>query len=74
LSATVPTVAGYTLVDTRVTFTQSHWMGALYVNNVTNNLGISSYADPGIFGSRDQAIVTQPRTVGFTLGYSFKEW
>lgn len=74
LSATVPTVAGYTLADTRLTFTRSNWMGALYVNNLTNNLGISSYADPAIFGNRDQAIVTQPRTVGFTLGYSFKEW
>jgi iron complex outermembrane receptor protein len=74
LSTTVPIVPGYTLADTRLTFTKAHWMGALYVNNLTNNLGISSYADPSIFGNRDQAIVTQPRTVGFTLGYSFKEW
>ena len=74
LSATIPTVAGYTLVETRLTYTQSHWMGALYVKNLTNNLGISSYSDPFIFGNRDQAIVSQPRTVGFTLGYSFKEW
>ena len=74
LSATVPVVAGYTLVDTRLSYSLGHFMGTLYVNNVTNNLGISSYADPGIFGNRDQAIVTQPRTVGFTLGYSFKNW
>jgi len=74
LSATVPTVAGYTLVDTRLSYSRSHFMGTLYVNNLTNNLGISSYGDPGIFGNRDQAIVAQPRTVGFTLGYSFKEW
>lgn len=74
LSTTVPVVHGYTMVDTRLTFTQSHWMGALYVNNLTNNLGIVSSADPTIFGNRDQAIVSQPRTVGFTLGYSFKEW
>jgi iron complex outermembrane receptor protein len=74
LSATVPVVAGYTLVDTRLTFTRTHWMGALYVNNLTNNLGINSYADPFIFGNRAQAIVAQPRTVGLTVGYSFKEW
>ena len=74
LSATVPTVAGYTLVDTRLSYAHGHVMGTLYVNNLTNNLGISSYADPGIFGNRDQAIVTQPRTVGLTLGYSFKNW
>lgn len=74
LSATVPTVAGYTIVDTRLSFTRSHWMGTLYVNNLTNNLGISSYSDPSIYGNRFQAVVSQPRTVGFTVGYSFKEW
>ena len=74
LSATVPTAAGYTMVDTRLTYTHTHWMGALYVNNVTNTLGISAYSDPAIFGNRYQAVVSQPRTVGFTVGYSFKEW
>ena len=74
LSSTVPIVHGFTLLDTRLTYTRTHWMGALYVNNLTNNLGITSNADPSIFGNRDQAIVTQPRTVGFTLGYSFKDW
>ncbi|MGD0491930.1 MAG: TonB-dependent receptor [Steroidobacteraceae bacterium] len=73
LSATVPTVPGYTMLDTRLTYTHTHWMGSLYVNNVTNTLGISAYSDPAIFGNRYQAIVSQPRTVGFTVGYSFKE-
>ena len=73
LSATVPTVAGYTMLDTRLTYTHTHWMGSVYVNNVTNNLGISAYSDPAIFGNRYQAVVSQPRTVGFTVGYSFKE-
>ncbi len=74
LSATVPTVAGYTMLDTRLTYNHAHWMGSVYVNNVTNNLGISAYSDPAIFGNRYQAVVSQPRTVGFTVGYSFKEW
>jgi outer membrane receptor protein involved in Fe transport len=73
LSATVPTVAGYTLVDTRLSYIHSHWVGTLFVNNVTNNLGINSYTDPYIFGNRVQAVVSQPRTVGLTLGYSFKD-
>jgi outer membrane receptor protein involved in Fe transport len=73
LSATVPTVPGYTILDTRLTYTHTHWMGSLYLNNVTNNLGISAYSDPAIFGNRYQAVVSQPRTVGFTVGYSFKE-
>jgi iron complex outermembrane recepter protein len=72
LSATVPTVAGYTLVDARVAYALSHWRATLYVNNVTNNLGINSYNDPAIYGNRLQATVSQPRTVGLTVGYSFK--
>ena len=73
LSATVPHVPGYTMVDSRVTFTRTHWLASLYVNNITNNLGINSYTDPAIYGNRFQAVVSQPRTVGITVGYSFKE-
>ena len=73
LSATVPHVPGYTMVDSRVTFTRTHWLASLYVNNITNNLGINSYTDPAIYGNRFQAVVSQPRTVGLTVGYSFKE-
>ncbi len=73
LSATAPTVPGYTLVDSRITFSRTHWLASVYVNNITNNLGISSYTDPAIFGNRYQAVVSQPRTVGVTLGYSFQE-
>jgi outer membrane receptor protein involved in Fe transport len=61
-------------LDTRLTYARSHWTGTLFVNNVTNTLGISSFSDQNIFGNRVQAIVSQPRTVGLTLGYSFKEW
>ena len=44
----------------------------LYLDNVTNNLGTTSYQDPAIFGNRAQAIVSQPRTVGLTVSYSLK--
>jgi outer membrane receptor protein involved in Fe transport len=73
LSATVPMVPGYTMIDTRLSFALSHWITTLYVNNLTDNLGVTSYQDPAIFGNRAQAIVSQPRTVGLTVGYSFKE-
>jgi len=49
--------ARVTMVDTRLSFALSHWMTTLYVNNVTNNLGITSIQDPAIFGNRAQAIV-----------------
>jgi outer membrane receptor protein involved in Fe transport len=73
LSATVPTVPGYTMVDTRLGYTRSQWTATLWVNNLTDNLGITSYQDPVIFGNRAQAIVSQPRTVGLTVGYSLKQ-
>jgi outer membrane receptor protein involved in Fe transport len=72
LSATVPTVPSYTMVDLRARYAVSHWYGAVYVNNATDTLGITSYSDPAIFGNRYQAVVSTPRTFGLTLGYSFK--
>lgn len=73
LSATVPTVAGYAMLDTRVNFSLTHWMASFYVDNVTNNLGIQSYSDPALYGNRWQAIVSQPRTFGLRLTYSYSE-
>jgi outer membrane receptor protein involved in Fe transport len=71
LSATIPTVAGYTMVDARATYSRTHWTGTIYVDNLTNRLGISSYSDPANYGTNYQAIVSRPRTYGFTVGYSF---
>jgi iron complex outermembrane recepter protein len=73
LSESVPIVPGYTMVDTRLSYARSHWITTLYVDNLTNNLGITSYQDPALFGNRAQAIISQPRTIGVTVGYSFKE-
>jgi iron complex outermembrane recepter protein len=73
LSATVPVVPGFAILDTRLSFTESHWAGTVYCNNLTNNLGITSYQDPSVFGNRYLAVVSQPRTIGITIGYSFKE-
>jgi iron complex outermembrane recepter protein len=73
LSSTIPSVPGYTMVDTRLALTWPHWMTAIYVNNLTNNLGISAYQDPAVFGNRYMAIVSQPRTIGLTVGYSYQE-
>ncbi len=73
LSFDIPTVAGYVMMDTRVTYTLPHWQVAAYCNNVTNRLGINSYSDPYNYAQFYQALVSQPRTIGMTFGYSFKE-
>jgi outer membrane receptor protein involved in Fe transport len=74
LTASELDVAGYTMLDTRLSYQREHWQATLYVRNLTNILGISSYADPAIYGNRSEAVVSQPRTIGVTLGYAFKEW
>jgi TonB dependent receptor len=73
LSASIPTVAGYTMVDTRLSFALPHWVLTAYVDNVTDILGITAYQDPAVFGNRYMAIVSQPRSVGLKLAYSFKD-
>ncbi len=73
LSATIPTVAGYTTVDTRLTYNMAHWSFAAYCNNLTNRLGISSWEDPYNYASFYQAVVSTPRTVGVTASYRFKD-
>ena len=74
ISASVPTVAGYTMLDTRLVYKHDHWRGTLFIDNLTNNLGITSYQDPANYGNRAQAIVSTPRTYGIKVGYAFKEW
>ena len=72
LSATIPTAAGYTTVGTRMTYAQSQWRSTIYVDNLTNQIGVNSYTDPIQWGKNYQALVSTPRTVGVTIGYSFK--
>ena len=72
LSATIPTVAGYTLVDLRLSYQLPHWQLALFCNNVTNRLGINSYEDPFNYSAYYQALVSPPRTIGVTVAYSLK--
>jgi len=72
LSATIPTVGGYTIVGARASYTRSHWNSTLYVDNLTNQLGVNSYTDPSQWGKYYQALVSRPRTIGITIGYSVK--
>ena len=73
ISATAIPVPGYTMLDGRLTFTLSHWLATVYVDNITNTLGINAITDPTFWGNRTQEVISRPRTYGLTLGYSFKE-
>jgi outer membrane receptor protein involved in Fe transport len=56
-----------------LSFAWPHWVVTAYANNITNNLGISAYQDPAVNGNRYMAIISQPRTIGLRVGYSFKQ-
>jgi outer membrane receptor protein involved in Fe transport len=71
LSATIPTVPG---LDARWSCTKAQWLASLYVDNLTNRLGLSSYSDPTSYGQFYQALVSRPRTFGLTIGYSYQGW
>jgi iron complex outermembrane receptor protein len=73
LSATIPVVPGYTVVGARMAYARSHWLATLYVDNLTDQLGVNSYTDPIQWGKYYQALVSRPRTVGLTLAYSVGE-
>jgi iron complex outermembrane recepter protein len=73
ISATAIPVPGYTMLDGRLTFTRSHWLATVYVDNITNTLGINAITDPTFWGNRTQEVISRPRTYGLTVGYSFKE-
>ncbi len=72
LSATIPTVDPYTMLGLRATYTLPHWFASLYVDNLTNQIGVNSYTDPIQWGANYQALVSRPRTIGVTFGYSVK--
>jgi iron complex outermembrane recepter protein len=74
LSATIPVVDGYTMVGARVGYALPHWVATLYVDNLTNQIGVNSYTDPIQWGKYYQALVSRPRTIGLTFSYSVKEY
>jgi outer membrane receptor protein involved in Fe transport len=72
ISETTPPVPGYWMLDARASYAVSHWVGTLYVDNLTNALGITAYSDPGNWGKYYEALISRPRTAGVSVAYSFK--
>lgn len=73
LSVTIPTVPGYAMVGGRASYAWSYWSITLYGENLTNQIGVNSYTDPVQWGKYYQALVSRPRTIGLTIGYSLRE-
>jgi hypothetical protein len=73
LSATALTVPACAMLSTRLGYARPHWLATLYVDNLTNNLGVMSIQDPAVYGNREQSIISQPRTVGIIVEYQFRD-
>jgi len=72
LSATIPTVPGYTMLGARIGYQLPHWTLTLWGENLTDEIGVNSFTDPVQWGKYYQALVSRPRTIGFTVGYEFR--
>jgi hypothetical protein len=64
-------VPSYTMLNGRICYAWSHFLATIYVDNISNTLGINAYTDPAFWGNRYEAIVSQPRTAGVRFAYSF---
>jgi iron complex outermembrane recepter protein len=71
ISASALTVPSYTMLNGRICYAWSHFLATIYVDNISNTLGINAYTDPAFWGNRYEAIVSQPRTAGVRFAYSF---
>ena len=47
-------------------------MLTVYCNNLFNVLGVNAQTDSYFYGNRTTDVISQPRTLGLTVGYSFK--
>ena len=64
-------LGGFTTATASVGIDHGPWHGLLYVNNLTNKLGLNSAPNTDTWGQGAAALVNQPRTAGFMLTYRF---
>jgi iron complex outermembrane recepter protein len=70
----VQKLPGYTLADLRLGLAHGAWKGYLYVNNLANRiavLSIDTHSWSSPVPAYQQAVVSQPRTVGVELSTKF---
>ena len=74
------TLDGFTLFNLSATYGVDNWDLTLWLKNVTNEAGVTGvYTEAymgtspaqNYFGNGSKALVTQPRTLGFTASYRF---
>jgi outer membrane receptor for ferric coprogen and ferric-rhodotorulic acid len=62
-------LGGFTTASATVGIDHGQWRGLLYVNSVTNKLGLNSAPNTDTWGQGAAALINRPRTAGFVLTY-----
>jgi len=64
-------VGGFATLNATFGINHGAWRGLVYVNNLTNKLGMNSGANTDTWGQGAAALVNQPRTAGVLLTYRY---
>lgn len=71
LVQTYQRLPSYSVFGLRAGVEDDRWMAQLYVTNLTDEIGFSSYSSSGGIGPLGIASITKPRTVGVRLGVKY---
>jgi len=64
-------IGNYTILNGRLGAKGSRWDAALYVKNMANTRGYTTWRVQSTAGIPDEVIITPPREVGIDVGYNF---
>ena len=64
-------IGDYTIVNGRIGVKESRWSTALYVKNMANTRGYTTWRVQSTAGIPDEVIITPPREVGIDVDYNF---
>jgi iron complex outermembrane receptor protein len=64
-------IGNYTIVNGRIGVKESKWDAALYVKNMANERGFTTWRVQAAAGIPDEVIITPPREIGIDVGYNF---
>ena len=64
-------IGNYTIVNGRLGVKESKWDAALYIKNLANTRGFTTWRVQSAAGIPDEVVITAPREIGLDLDYNF---
>jgi outer membrane receptor protein involved in Fe transport len=65
-------IGNYTILNGRLGVKESSWDAALYVKNMANKRGYTTWRVQSTAGIPDEVIITPPREIGLDVNYNFQ--